>query len=816
MRMSLKFLLAAGLTGLVFLSFSGSSYALSASSFRPGRIIDDSIFTNKSSMTVGEIQQFLDSKVADGSCDTSGSRPSTRWYASANRYYTHAEWGALNGNPAPFVCLTTYRENPTTKQTNLGNPSALQPGDGSMSAAEIILSASQQYTINPQVLLVLLQKEQSLITDDWPWLNQYQSATGAYCPDTAACDATKAGFGTQVREAARLFRSYMDDPWLYFIGNNYVLYNPNRACGGTNVYIENSATVALYHYTPYQPNAAALNNLYGTGDSCSAYGNRNFWRMFNDWFGITTGNGYEFVDAVNPPSTVLPNDVVGTQIRIRNRSGTTWYSDGNVPTGKHPVRLALNSYQGTPYANSADPAWIGTTNQIRMKETSVADGEIATFSFTFKAPIQQINSYFSAFSPVLDGVGFMPYIGLSFTTSTPMPSFGYSVTASSGLSGSMQSSVTLPASFSVRNTGNIVWWGETGKMPGAASTRLFTVSPYYHASVFYDSSTWLAANQVKLASAGRIDPGGTGVFNFNIKTPATNTTYTDNFGLILDGIMPYPIDNQLRVSIDVADYTYTQVSNTVPDQLIPGQKYDASVIIKNTGYATWYADGNVPIGGHPVRLMTNGYQPHSLFNPADPAWLTSSQIKLFTPQVAPGENAEFRFSFIAPYGGTVAPSNFKVVLDGVLFMAGIIQKNTSVPALQFSYTQQPGGVHPASTTLSPGQISTGKLILKNTSNFIWYNDATKPSIFRGGAVRLVMADPYYRNSSFFNSADSAWLSAGQIKMTTAAVNPGENAVFDFTWKAPTAPGTYKDKFSLVLDGYNLFPYIGMEFVSLVQ
>jgi hypothetical protein len=30
-----------------------------------------------------------------------------------------------------------------------------------------------------------------------------------------------------------------------------------------------------------------LANLYGTGDSCSAYGNRNFWRIFRDWFGST-------------------------------------------------------------------------------------------------------------------------------------------------------------------------------------------------------------------------------------------------------------------------------------------------------------------------------------------------------------------------------------------------------------------------------------------------------------------------------------------------------------------------------------------------
>ena len=54
------------------------------------------------------------------------------------------------------------------------------------------------------------------------------------------------------------------------------------------MYIQNQATAGLYLYTPYRPNAAALANLYGTGDGCSSYGNRNFWRMFTDWFGSTS------------------------------------------------------------------------------------------------------------------------------------------------------------------------------------------------------------------------------------------------------------------------------------------------------------------------------------------------------------------------------------------------------------------------------------------------------------------------------------------------------------------------------------------------
>ena len=55
-------------------------------------------------------------------------------------------------------------------------------GDGEVigtgqSAAHIIYRAAQDYKINPQVLIVLLQKETSLITDPIPNDGDYRKAT---------------------------------------------------------------------------------------------------------------------------------------------------------------------------------------------------------------------------------------------------------------------------------------------------------------------------------------------------------------------------------------------------------------------------------------------------------------------------------------------------------------------------------------------------------------------------------------------------------------------------------------------------------------
>lgn len=242
--------------------------AASTSEFKPGNIISDAVMANYNSMSVSEIQNFLTNK---NSCKNTNYNQ----YLSLKAQYPHLDWHFENGH---FVCLSEER---------FGDGEVIGSGQ---TAAEVIYQASQDYRINPQVLLVLLEKEQSLISDTYPNTRQYRSATGYGCPDTAACSAKYYGFKNQVRNAAALFRDVLDRGYSAYPEKTkgvYIGYNPNSACGRSEVYIENRATAALYRYTPYQPNVAALAAGYGTGDGCSAYGNRNFYLFFVDWFGST-------------------------------------------------------------------------------------------------------------------------------------------------------------------------------------------------------------------------------------------------------------------------------------------------------------------------------------------------------------------------------------------------------------------------------------------------------------------------------------------------------------------------------------------------
>ncbi|MEI7674230.1 MAG: hypothetical protein WCI60_00640 [bacterium] len=291
----------------VVLFAPSAALAVSTSNFQAGRIIDDDIFFNSATMNTAQIQAFLKAKLPD--CDTNGSLSTSYRFVESNRAVnpqdgsgttvttTRALYGqrydAYHGTSyasPPYTCLKSYiQDTPTMPaQSGLCN----QYSGGIRSAADIIYRVGVACGINPQVLIVLLQKEQSLVTDTWPWGNQYSSATGFGCPDTAPCDSSFGGYFYQVYYAAHQFKLYQRDAGSFgykAYRNNKILYSPagETACGSSTVYIQNQATAGLYNYTPYQPNAATLAALEGQTVNCGAYGNLNFWRTFSNWFGST-------------------------------------------------------------------------------------------------------------------------------------------------------------------------------------------------------------------------------------------------------------------------------------------------------------------------------------------------------------------------------------------------------------------------------------------------------------------------------------------------------------------------------------------------
>nr|WP_246414314.1 S-layer homology domain-containing protein [Microbacterium thalassium] len=281
---------------------SGSVVQTSLAGFSAGDIISDAVFFDDGAMTEAQIQKFLEAQV-----------PTCR---------------------SGYTCLKDWYD--TSRSTSADAMCGAYSGGSSERASRIIYKVAQACGINPRVILVTLQKEQGLVTHTWPSEWRYTIAMGQGCPDTAACDEKYYGFFNQVYGAAWQFKRYANPPgtsqyftW-YAPKNTWnVLYNPDRSCGSSPVYISNQATANLYYYTPYQPNAAALKAGYGEGDGCSAYGNRNFYNYFTDWFGSTQSaappaTDTPFVDVSSEPSSPVFNTFA---------SDIVWLADQGISEG---------------------------------------------------------------------------------------------------------------------------------------------------------------------------------------------------------------------------------------------------------------------------------------------------------------------------------------------------------------------------------------------------------------------------------------------------------------------------------------------------
>ena len=135
------------------------------------------------------------------------------------------------------------------------------------SAAMIIHDAAIRNNMNAQYLLVLLQKEQGLITDADPYQSQINWATGYAVCDTCSTSHPSVlaykGFAKQVDQAAWRTRYFYEniEEFHFQEGQTYNI-------DGQTVYLENRATAALYNYTPH------------------LRGNQIFWKLWKSWFDV--------------------------------------------------------------------------------------------------------------------------------------------------------------------------------------------------------------------------------------------------------------------------------------------------------------------------------------------------------------------------------------------------------------------------------------------------------------------------------------------------------------------------------------------------
>ncbi|NTU71504.1 MAG: hypothetical protein HGB10_06760 [Coriobacteriia bacterium] len=353
----------------------GTAAQAFATDYDPELVISNANLRDYDSMTVAEIQAFLESQ--DGILKSY----STRDYDKV-------------------ITLSKTVSNVNTTPDK-GEP--LKP------ASQIIWEACQAWKINPKVMLTMLQKEQSLITTKpQPGSTTLARAIGAGCPGSLVQDyppynnkvATNRypGFGNQMWHGARLLDGYGEGKngstiplftagiknWVYaptVSGSTWVLVGKRNYSAARELYdyydyeyrapnatilrtrkwsttdkayhatyyirTSNLATYKLYTYNPSIGTRMPYNDLVGRG--CT--GNANFWKLYRGYFGSTlTGPQFKRV------------------FRFRNRSNGTYLYTASLTERYHLASSHSGTwlYQGTSFSVDTSVAAASTIPVYRF------------------------------------------------------------------------------------------------------------------------------------------------------------------------------------------------------------------------------------------------------------------------------------------------------------------------------------------------------------------------------------------------------------------------------------------------------------------
>lgn len=260
--------------------------------FNPNHILNDPDILNYNSMSLAEIQAFLQAKNSFlANYTTTNAHGTTKSaaeiiYDAANNNY-NCDGITLSDNPTEFE-----------KQEK----------------------CQKIKTINPKFLLVLLQKEASLIENSNPSQERLDWATGYGCPDNWVCNPYYKGFGKQVNSAALQFLAYMNenDRYSYKPGQTYTFSNPYGTISKAPISVTpaNRATAALYNYTPHvfngNYNVYKLWNRYFSQSVVSLYPDGSLLQIKNDpgvWL-IEGGKKRPFLNYAAFASRFKPEQII--------------------------------------------------------------------------------------------------------------------------------------------------------------------------------------------------------------------------------------------------------------------------------------------------------------------------------------------------------------------------------------------------------------------------------------------------------------------------------------------------------------------------
>jgi len=246
-----------------------------AATYDPLNIISYDVWRASSSMTVADIQSFLDAQTGP---------------LKSYKTYDYHDPAVADSNP------------PTHHST-------------AKTASQIIWEAAHAWNLNPKVILSTLQKEQSLLTlSNSANAARLLKAMGCFVYDSdrdGLIENGAYGFGHQIWDGARVFSTYeVTKHWV----PGFVMKNIHLVGTTTDKWIvpENASTFALYTYTPYYPQIL-------------------FWNVYTRYFGDPQSPArllpvYRFRNRTTGAYYYTASE--GTRYNLISKSSRTWEYGG--------------------------------------------------------------------------------------------------------------------------------------------------------------------------------------------------------------------------------------------------------------------------------------------------------------------------------------------------------------------------------------------------------------------------------------------------------------------------------------------------------
>ena len=740
--------------GIVFSCYEPSPRKAMAYDFNPNNLISDGTFTNKNAMSEADIQSFLEQKgslLKDFTQD--GKRASKIIFEAARGVTSSGIWN------------------------NFGHP-----------------EWNEDVSINPQALLVTIQKEEGLIEGYYSQPENYNQtrldwAMGFGYTESTIYDQYR-GFYNQVNLGAwQFYWNYKRAQGLgysgYQVGDTMTFSDWN---GDHEVHIDNRATAALYRYTPHVYN-----------------GNYNFWYYFNKWF-IQKPYSAAWVSQNINPSLFDgdPADPYTFRLTVRNTGSETWYGEGNA----NPVRLGTNNPLDRTSAFTRGDGWVAS-NRVKMVEPQVNPGDEAHFIFTYSVPAGTPSGYYREnFRVLAEGKTWMEDQGICWDirVKTDAEKYHYEIV------GGSQSAYPQPmypeesANFQIilKNTGRKVWYKD-----GNNSVRFGTDKIQDRIPVFTRGNGWIAPNRVEMVEP-EVSPGQTATFNFTYTIPDGTSSgfYREYFRLMSEGMTwmeDYGIYWEIQVKSNAPRYHAEYIGQSNYPELFAGESSKFQLTLKNTGSITWYKSGKA----NPVRLGTSGDRTPAFIredraggNPS--GWVTQNRISMDQEEVKPGESGTFSFYYTVPSDmkPDVYREYFRPVADGLTWMEDYgIYWDVKVKNYTERFQCQLSSQNPYPPLMLPGESYNFQLAILNTGTTTWKGEGNANPV-RLGTDKSQNRTPAFIREDRAGGNPSGWVNTNRVKMQENEVSPGGTAHFSFYYTVPSdmKPDIYREYFRPVADG----------------